>query len=87
MAMIKCPECGKEVSDKAIACPNCAFPIAEAKNDGFIRIKLGTIKSKGISGKQKVTITGDDKILWEGIAGLIAEFKIENSIKVEIEYH
>lgn len=23
MALIKCPECGKEISDKAAACPNC----------------------------------------------------------------
>lgn len=23
MALIKCPECGKEISDKAISCPNC----------------------------------------------------------------
>ena len=29
MARIKCPECGKEVSDKAKVCPNCAYPIAE----------------------------------------------------------
>ena len=29
MAIIKCPECGKEVSDKAKVCPNCAYPIAE----------------------------------------------------------
>ncbi len=29
MAMIKCPECGKEVSDKADACPNCGNPISE----------------------------------------------------------
>ncbi len=28
MAMIKCPECGKEVSDKANSCPNCGMPIA-----------------------------------------------------------
>lgn len=26
MALIKCPECGKEFSDKANACPNCACP-------------------------------------------------------------
>lgn len=31
MAMIKCPECGKEVSDKASACPNCGCPIAPAQ--------------------------------------------------------
>lgn len=27
MALIKCPECGKEISDKAEACPNCGCPI------------------------------------------------------------
>lgn len=28
MAIIKCPECGTEVSDKAEKCPKCACPIA-----------------------------------------------------------
>lgn len=27
MALINCPECGKEVSDKAASCPNCGCPI------------------------------------------------------------
>lgn len=27
MALIKCPECGNEISDKAAACPNCGYPI------------------------------------------------------------
>lgn len=27
MALIKCPECGKEISDKAGNCPNCGYPI------------------------------------------------------------
>ena len=27
MALIKCPECGKEVSDKAPACIHCGFPM------------------------------------------------------------
>ena len=26
MALINCPECGKEISDKAISCPNCGVP-------------------------------------------------------------
>lgn len=29
MALIKCPECGKEVSDKATKCPNCGMPFDE----------------------------------------------------------
>jgi len=31
MALIKCPECSKEVSDKAAICPNCAYPINQPK--------------------------------------------------------
>lgn len=27
MALIKCPECGKEISDKAKTCPNCGAPV------------------------------------------------------------
>ncbi len=30
MALINCPECGTEVSDKAKSCPKCAYPIKEA---------------------------------------------------------
>lgn len=26
MALIKCPECGREISDKAAVCPQCGFP-------------------------------------------------------------
>lgn len=29
MALIKCPECAREISDKAVACPQCGFPIAK----------------------------------------------------------
>lgn len=27
MALITCPECGREISDKAVACPGCGFPV------------------------------------------------------------
>lgn len=29
MALIRCPECGREVSSKASLCPNCGYPISE----------------------------------------------------------
>lgn len=31
MALIKCSECGKEISSKATACPNCGYPIRQTK--------------------------------------------------------
>ena len=33
MALIKCPECGKEISDKANACIHCGYPLNEQKED------------------------------------------------------
>ena len=29
MALIKCPECGQDVSTSAYACPHCGYPVAE----------------------------------------------------------
>ena len=29
MALIRCPECSTEVSDKADKCPKCAYPIKQ----------------------------------------------------------
>ena len=28
MALFQCPECGHQVSDKAVACPNCGCPVS-----------------------------------------------------------
>ena len=33
MALIKCPECGKEISDKATACINCGCPVSAMKQE------------------------------------------------------
>ena len=32
MALINCPECGETVSDKAVSCPKCAYPITAHSN-------------------------------------------------------
>jgi len=32
MSLIKCPECGSEVSDFAQNCPKCAYPINQNTN-------------------------------------------------------
>ena len=29
MALVSCPECGKEISDAARSCPHCGYPIAQ----------------------------------------------------------
>lgn len=32
MALIKCPECGKEISDKATVCINCGYSLESLKD-------------------------------------------------------
>lgn len=34
MALIRCPECAREVSDQAAACPGCGYPIAAPAQNG-----------------------------------------------------
>lgn len=29
MALITCPECGREISDKAVSCPGCGYPVQD----------------------------------------------------------
>lgn len=54
MALIKCDECGKEVSDKAASCPGCGAPSAPAPN-----------QSESVDSKPaKVTRSG---AAWEGL--------------------
>ena len=37
MALIKCPECGREISNLAAAYPNCGCPIVNKPNSVKIR--------------------------------------------------
>ena len=34
MALMNCPECGGQVSDKAHACPHCGYPIQDLGKKG-----------------------------------------------------
>ena len=40
MALIKCPECGKKVSDKAIACPNWGYPMNSCKKGNIFKSSI-----------------------------------------------
>ena len=35
MALLKCPECGNNVSSEATACPHCGFAIKQDKKNAF----------------------------------------------------
>ncbi len=44
MSLIKCSECGKEISDKAESCPNCGNPVINASESVFKEAPVVTIQ-------------------------------------------
>lgn len=78
MALIKCPECGQEVSDKAAACPRCASPILGA-NVIKIRMNLPD-RINGRAGRKAEVVSSEGKVLWNGSRGQIAKIESEKEI-------
>lgn len=87
MALIKCPECGKEVSTEAEACPNCGYPI---KNNPAIKQEAkekcpDPINSSWIEfWKKRVTTT---KIVWSIVAAINTVLLVLFAILLFNSYH
>ncbi len=55
MALINCPECNKEISDRVQACPNCGFPLSE--NEEIVPQESQKVELTGVKIKNKKTKT------------------------------
>ena len=53
MALIKCPECGKEVSTEASVCPHCGYPLHQKQEK--------VIEAEVVSDNEKFTEGGEPK--------------------------
>ena len=82
MALVKCPECGRAVSDRAGVCPSCAFPLSSLRKYGTVSIKI----ANGIAGSVKIHELSSMNILWSGKSGQIARFEIRHPIKIGIRW-
>lgn len=86
MALIKCPECGKEVSSRAISCPNCGCPISNTQSTATatnqpsiaqVRIlcKTTSMKVDGTSVKHgsiiNIPVHGSREILFKAVGGAV----------------
>ena len=81
MALIKCSECGKEVSDKASSCPNCGAPVESENNMQEKSLKVGIEVAKDPN-----TITHYNCNIYDITNGnkiKIAQCKEEQSVIIE----
>lgn len=92
MALIKCPECGREVSDKAPACPHCGYPFSSTveKDDAQTQDKETIVEEKSIKKKKKNSIVRIIIVLCiivGGIGGGLYYNKIQTKIKEDKKYN
>ena len=90
VAMIKCPECGKEISNRAKMCPICGFPIENEFYGGIVKIKLPRTQEiadgfVGLLISKDVSIYSKGKVIWSGQQGQTASFSIDEPIMISID--
>ena len=71
MALIKCPECGKDISDKSPACIHCGYPLdlinkssstnQTNKTEELKNIKVSAVNNNGLYSLELIDY-GDKKI-------------------------
>jgi hypothetical protein len=90
MALIRCPECGRSVSDRAAACPNCGCPLSEIVTSGVVKIKMPNTQSisggwVGLLSSKAATISSGGRNLWSGKHGETASFTIDEPKNIVID--
>lgn len=71
MALINCPECGKEISDKVNACPSCGYPMTNEENLPQ-QVEITSVNLS--NGNRKKIIIGAGIIVLAIIMGLIIAY-------------
>lgn len=66
--LIKCPECGKEVSDNAVTCVHCGYPLTQKKEN----------MPKAVQAKRKDGLVVTSNIIL-GVFGLLVAYGVLTS--------
>lgn len=64
MALVKCKECGKEISDKATTCIHCGYPVKKQNANNRLDSKNGKHKVITIVGICIGTLIASYFIIW-----------------------
>lgn len=81
MAMIKCPECGKDISSHAKACNNCGFPLEYKK---FLRFEVMLSNKENIFGIDIFAYDNSIKIAAASITDIYSKTVEENIYSKEL---
>lgn len=82
MALIKCPECGKEVSDRAPACIHCGFPFSENISNTKQTPTFFKVILTGYPKEQKLTLIKGLRLIFN--MGLVDAKNVSESLPFEL---
>ena len=90
MALIKCPDCGREVSSRANACPHCGCPLEELSSSGIVKIKLPRTEQisggwVGLLSSKDSSVIHKGNVLWRGKHGETATFTVDGPTSVTVD--
>lgn len=83
MGVVKCPDCGKEVSDRANVCIHCGAPLNFSAN-GKVRLKCSYLN--GSLMKAKVVDTETGREIANLRQGEVVSLNIKKDTPVEISF-
>lgn len=81
MALVPCPECTNKISNKAEACPQCGFPLKEAK-----RKKAAKRRKKQVHDRKRVKLRNlitDGKVLDDDVD--LRQRTVEHARRVDVD--
>ncbi len=82
MALIYCPECGTQVSDKAKTCIHCGSPLTSDKK---VKIKIPRFVTGMLSqNAANAEVYIHDKCVWKGVSGQVAIFEIDDLTLISV---
>lgn len=82
MAIVSCPECGKQVSDRASACPNCGCPIAQAAASNVVKIAVA--QHPNVLGCVVPIKDTSGRLLVNAFSGSAVEIKTSKPISIQL---
>lgn len=91
MALITCPECGRQVSNRAASCPSCGCPINAPEASKAIKIQLPNSDALGGQGLAMMFVSRDafvsikGKKVWTGMHGQLASFDLDGPAEVTVD--
>lgn len=84
MALVNCPDCGQQISERAASCPNCGAPgPAKVKSENDVRIRFaiwpGQVFNNGCE------VTAGDKVLASCRQGETVSFELNGETEIQIK--